>query len=288
MSIGILQSGQKLLEIVGRHSTVTEAIQAELPKILVMQTGEVLDVAVRCSWVESDGRGGLRLSKRGEEIVDFSDDQTRLRLQIVDFLRAVRPVWLSQVPKGRNEALAIMNADARYVLREAGLMDMPPCSDVVAWWDSVAADARSERSGILMEIGRRGERLSIAYEAERTGHQPSWTGVESNLAGYDILSRESRESSEPLPIEVKASNAAIGSAKFHISENEWQVAQTGRDFAFHLWLLQPPVKLAIIRTERMRDHISQNCGEGQWESVKIPMAVFSSEFEPWHGSDDVV
>lgn len=279
ISIGVLESSQRLLEVVRRNVTVGKAVKDELPKILVMQTEPLLDLAVRCAWLSSDGHGGLQLSPRGHEIAELGASPLALREQVADILSTTRPVWLGQVPKGRNEALAIIASDARYVLREAGLLETPPDRDVVAWWDKVAADARAERSSIQLDTGRTGERLSIAFELARTGSSPSWVGVESNLAGYDLLSRESDTSATPLPIEVKASNSLLSSAHFYVSENEWKVAMSGRPYVFHLWVLKDQPRLAVVTPKAIADHVSKNNGAGRWESVRIPMAEFANLFD---------
>jgi hypothetical protein len=201
-----------------------------------------------------------------------------MRLQVMDFVRTVRPVWLSQIPKGRNETVSVLAPDARYVLREAGLLADPPALDVVAWWDELAQDARSERTGLLCEAGRIGERLSMAYEQARTGHWPTWISVESNLAGYDLLSRKDAHSDDRLPIEVKASSQRLDAALIHVSANEWNVAETARLHAFHLWILRDPVHLAVITSSELRLHVPTNQQNGRWESFSLPMAVFSSSF----------
>lgn len=278
LSIGILESSQRLLEIVHRHRLVSEAIKDELPRVLVIETALILDLAVRCSWLASDGHGGLRLSERGAEILDSSSSQQALRHQIADFLSTTKPAWLGQVPKGRNEAVAVLSSDVRYVLREAGLLDDPPGRDVVDWWDGVAADARAERSGLLTQVGRRGEQLSMSYESARTGHQPQWVAVETNLAGYDLLSRKGPNSSLPLPIEVKASEAGFSSAEFHVTKNEWSVACSGAPYCFHLWSLKGGPRLAVLEPAVVAEHIATDQGAGKWETVAVPMKVFEDRF----------
>ena len=46
--------------------------------------------------------------------------------------------------------------------------------------------ARGLRDGVLTEIGRRGERLTLQYEQSRTGVEPKWIALESSAHGSAI------------------------------------------------------------------------------------------------------
>ena len=70
--------------------------------------------------------------------------------------------------------------------------------------------------------------------------------IDSNLAGYDIKSRVSEDSSDILLIEVKASTYALGQAVFHVTSHEWNVALTSRAYVFHLWCLSNSKKMLAV------------------------------------------
>ncbi len=74
----------------------------------------------------------------------------------------------------------------------AGLMEDPPVTSVVRWWDDVAGHARLITDIEKMNQGRDAELLSMNFECERLvglgiEKQPVWTGLDDNYAGYDIL-----------------------------------------------------------------------------------------------------
>jgi hypothetical protein len=76
----------------------------------------------------------------------------------------------------------------------------------------------------MTEIGRSGEKMSFDHEWKRTGLKPIWQAVESNLAGFDILSVTDSINNAKLQIEVKATTSEINYAKVHITRNEWETA----------------------------------------------------------------
>jgi hypothetical protein len=130
-----------------------------------------------------------------------------------------------------------------------------------------------------METGRHGERLSVEYERHRTGKMPKWQSVESNLAGYDILSVLSLEDSRKLQIEVKATQAEINSSFFHVTRYEWDTGLLADNYHFHLWAVgQEPPALAVLERPDLAAHVPTDAGLGLWESVEIPFAVFETKF----------
>lgn len=139
----------------------------------------------------------------------------------------------------------------------------------------MAGLVRGIKSSVLSQTGREGERLSLAYEKDRTGIQPIWQSIESNLSGFDILSCLSDADSAPLQIEVKASENSWNYAEFHLTANEWESATLARNYRFHLWALGKNPKLAIVPVDQMEKHIPSNAGRGKWETVRIPFSVFS-------------
>ena len=94
--------------------------------------------------------------------------------------------------------------------------------------------------------------------------------MESNLAGYDILSVVDKSNSKKLKIEVKASTSNLEYAKIHITKNEWLTAQNSINYIFHLWHIDETSKLYIIDANIVNKNIPNNKGDGEWETVEIP------------------
>ena len=149
---------------------------------------------------------------------------------------------------------------------------------IVRWWDELGNLARGFRSAALTGIGRMGERLTLAYERDRTGQEPLWQSIESSFSGYDVLSVVSATDSTPMPIEVKASELRLKDACFYVSANEWESAQQARAHTFHVWRVGEQPQLAIIGVEQLAPHVSANKGDGLWQSLKVPYFSFRSLF----------
>ncbi|MCZ7607110.1 MAG: DUF3883 domain-containing protein [Planctomycetota bacterium] len=150
---------------------------------------------------------------------------------------------------------------------------------VVAFWDALAARARGQKDSRLTEIGRRGERLSLAYELARTGHPPKWVSLESNRDGFDILSIVDSGDSRMLSIEVKTSTRTTG-AEIFLTSNEWIHALDAANHCFHVWLLLGTTKptLAILEVADIINHVPRNAGAGAWNSMSLPLDGFSEKF----------
>ena len=205
--------------------------------------------------------------------------QITFREILEQYIHAMRPGWANRMPVGRRETFASLTKDEMYCFSEAGLASEILNDSLVDWWDGIAAEFRTEREQALLCIGRRGERLTVKYERKRTGVSPKWISVDTNFAGYDILSVECLGSSVPRCIEVKTSERPPDSSEFCVSKNEWDVAVSQSDnYYFYLWLLTREVQLAIISASEVAAHIATNQGRGQWMSVAIPYSAFSSRF----------
>lgn len=172
-----------------------------------------------------------------------------------------------------------MTNDEKACFTEAQLLKKNPNITVVNWWDSLSNHIRHEVDDTKLETGRTGEQYTLQYELTRTGVSPKWLSIDSNMLGYDIKSQVSQSDSSVLLIEVKSSSVAIESAYFHISSNEWSVADASPSYIFHLWhLKQSKKRLAVISKEDIRPYIPTNNLLGQWESTKIPFSCFEDQF----------
>ena len=151
--------------------------------------------------------------------------------------------------------------------------------EVVAFWDVMAALARGQKNSRLSEIGRQGERLSIAHEHIRTGRTPKWVAIDNNEDGYDVLSIVEPDDARPLSIEVKASTMGL-SGSLHLTRNEWERSQEVENHTFHLWAMKSKSQnaLAVIVPTELQNHVPTDSGSGSWEEVEIPFSVFHSHF----------
>ena len=244
-----------------------------------------------CGWVIDFCRAGqliceiegspIKLSGTGLMLADTYLSQMNIQITfrkiLEQYIRVVRPGWANRMPVGRQETFAALSKDERFCFHEAGLDSNPPNDAVVDWWDRVASEFRSQKEKELLAIGRIGERLSIRYEQKRVGRTPMWVSIDTNFAGYDLLSVEDQCTQRR--IEVKSSEKPFSIADFIISKNEWDVASCAIDtYYFHLWLLNPHPKVAVVRAKEMASHVAQNQGAGLWISVMVPFSVFSGRF----------
>lgn len=277
LSPGVAYGCFKLLGIVERHSLPFERLRAELPRTDKMDVGRLIDLCQVLAWLRASDGGLAVLTPRGARITSADGEPAKLRLALLDFAELVSPPWIKLAIDGRNRLLTFAPAGIAQCFVEAELAS--GYSDaVVAFWDQLAALGRGLRGAELNEVGRHGERLSLAYERVRTGREPSWRSVESNADGYDLLSVADRDDSRPIQIEVKASRAGLRGA-MHLTRNEWDSTEVMPLHRFHLWdvSIQPPALAVVPRSEVSR-HIAEDRGNGAWESLLVPFAAFKDSF----------
>ena len=233
-------------------------------------TSEALTLASALGWLAQGQDGTIHPTQAGIEAHPVGSRSLRLRFQLHSFVLQTKPSWSALLCRGRREAAALLPSEIRQCLHDAGLLDGTD-AQTVQWWDSLAVAARTESQHELLNIGRIGERLSLQYEQDRVGKTPLWQALESNAAGYDILSWLDNQSPEKLIIEVKCSVLAMDSAWIHITRNEWQTAGTAQHAVFHIWSVRSNGKsLWVKKRTELQPHISLNQGDGEWETVRIP------------------
>lgn len=273
----LLYGTVQFLELARAHDIPVSGLHGQLRNVAGAQVDAVLAF---CSAAGLHTLQGERIipSTAGEHVLEVVGSEARLRALLRHYILAARPPWARLIPTGRRELLGILGRGARQCFAEAGLSTDDPPEDVVSWWDDMAAEFRPDVSKRSLEIGRLGERLSIGWEHNRTGHRPIWTAVETNLAGYDLLSRVSTGNSAPITIEVKASEFKLEDARAIITRNEWRVAEGSNNYVFHLWCLGEPRQLAVVPAQDMAKHVPIEQGSGVWEAVVVPMAAFAGHF----------
>ena len=243
-----------------------------------------VEFAMRCGWICVENESFM-ITSDGLRILQQFDGyyigMPLWRTILRDYIIALKPIWARRIPFGRKEAFLFMSDEEKRCFLEAGLMDIPANDEVIEWWDAIA-DIERENDDYL-SVGREGERLTVEYESKRTGKSPVWQSIETNLAGYDIISRcDNTDDSPEILIEVKASRKNLQNAYLVITRHEWEVANYKNNvsrYFFYIWLLGDAKLLARISANDVLSHIPKESGAGTWENVKIPFEAFKADFE---------
>src|ERR1035437_421249 len=148
----------------------------------------IISTSKRFGWITQQPSGDITITASGQALCDASQPIARLRSQLEQIISSLRPAWAALATRGRNAVASYAPHDAVQCLTEAGLLDQTD-AQTVEWWDRLARDYRSVRDDDRTETGRLGERCTFEYERQRTGAQPVWVALDSNDAGYDIISR---------------------------------------------------------------------------------------------------
>lgn len=280
LSPGLAFGCSDLLKATARNVlTPNGAISLSLGSI---SSKDVLEAAIAIRWLEVTAEGVLALTARGKLALSEQDVRKRLRLLVLDHVDSANPAWLYLSRLGRRDTLLHAPPGIRQILVESGLAHGDDES-TVSFWDDLAARARGSRDSSLAKIGRYGERLTLEYEAKRTGGSPKWIALDSSVDGYDVLSTVASGDSRRLTIEVKTSSRPISHSSFYLTRNEWETAQGSRHHAFYLWDISGRCpRLASLSVEEMLPHIPTDSGDGCWETVAVPFDAFAKQFTVAH------
>ena len=238
---------------------------------------DVIDVSRYASWIADDEDGLLFVTDQGQELLAADSDMVRMRLQVDKLVKLMKPLWAALAVQGRKAMLNYLDDNILQCFEEAGLTKGHD-TDVVEWWDRLAANYRGVGSYRNTEIGRQGERLSCEYELSRTGEWPNWIALEQAEAGYDLVSQVSREDKSRLVIEVKTTTRDWKYAKFFMSRNEWDVLYNQHPRALvHLWCLEEEEqpKNSTLNLEQLKKHVPQDTGKGKWEKFSCCFSEFN-------------
>lgn len=243
-----------------------------------------LDLATSCNWLTITNNT-YEITSMGEKLLNsFNGFQLSPSLYqdiLRNYILTCKPIWARRIPYGRNEAYLFMSEEEQVCFKKAGLMETPVSRKTVDWWDALAKIQQREAESIKNEVGRQGEELTITYEENRTKVMPTWESIDSNFAGFDVLSQVSIEDRSQILIEVKASKRDFHSATFYISHDEWSFASYSCNrnrYYFYLWLVGDCPQLAVVPYSSMIDHIPTDKGLGEWSEVEIPFSAFESLF----------
>lgn len=279
-SPGLIQSCFELLGIIKRNAYISfDEIQAGMLNIGSNPSIKVLTIAETLRWLKANNEGFAEITSAGYKLINLNTYELKLRQALLDYVEIVQPPWLQNALYGRISVLRFAGNEITQVFFEAGLAYNND-DGIVRFWDTLASKARGQKHDYQMEIGRKGEYLTILFETKRIGKEPKWVAIDNNSDGYDVLSSVQENSNQPLTIEVKTSTQGIN-GYFYLTRNEWEMSNDSNSHRFHLWNIQIESKpfLAILSAEDMQDHIPKNSGDGVWESVRIPFSSFRDEFK---------
>lgn len=276
-SPGLAQSGLALLELLKRMPLSPPDLLSGLAKVGGMPSSAALELSQSLNWLVVTDAGLLKASPAGLRVAGCESYEAALRRIVIDYAESLSPDWLQNAPWGRSRVLSFCPVGVRQVLVEAGVASGTGDA-VVAFWDHLAALARGRRDDRLLKIGRRGERLSIAYEHARTGVEPRWIAIDNNQDGFDVLSVRASDDRTPLSIEVKTTTSVAGG--LHLTRNEWDQALDSLAHVFHIWVVAGTAspRLAVVTIETMAEHIPGDIGAGEWREVLIPISEFEALF----------
>ena len=288
ISVNVVSQSLLLASYIQKNNctSIDEIQQIKLP--VYINRVIAFDFAKQCKWIAQSGRN-ISFTAIGKDISHRFNglmiDPELWRLILHRYITVCQPAWAKRIPFGRKEAYLFMNEEEQRCFVEADLIDNYD-QDVVEWWDKLAEAERIKKDATLDDIGRAGERMTLEYEELRTGFKPDWISIESNLAGYDILSQSAANNSEKILIEVKSSRKSMENAALIISRHEWDTAKLRNNlhrYLFYLWdLSTSDQKLAVISAEEMTAHIPDDNEYGTWESVRVPFKVFLNQFRSVH------
>jgi len=283
-SPGVLQGGMALLDILSRRALTMPELQSAFPSLGGMPAAQVIEAGFFLRWMSVNPEGMAAATPEGERIRLVEGYEQRLRQAILDYIDNALPPWVQTASFGRKRLLSFAGNQIGQVFLEAGLVDGTD-ETVVAFWDDLAARARGQRDDRLNAIGRRGERLSMEYERQRTGRMPKWVAIDNNADGYDILSVVSAADVRQCSIEVKTSSSGLRGTAY-LTRNEWNRALDAPQHLFHLWCIDSPKpSLAVVGVTEVAQHIPRDVGSGRWVSAELPFVSFAQKFS---GMNDAI
>lgn len=236
---------------------------------------DVLDTCIYGGWVQLGQDDQVSCSEDGRNLLHLGSAPARLRFQITKLLKKEDPLWASSAVQGRQALAGYAPPEVVQCFREADLLTGEE-DEIVTWWDELACRYRAAQDERYVEIGRRGEKLTVELEKCRTGRKPKWIALDYDNAGYDIVSCVSPDDSRPLVIEVKTSVQQWARADFYLSRSQWDTLIHEKHATIHLWSVWEDVPLhSSVPMLELRPHIPSDCGDGQWHKCRVPFDAFT-------------
>ena len=278
-SVGILYDSQELLKYLKKKQLKSTDYIKECFHYHLFGTAspeKVLELCQKVDWIKIDSSGNIILSSIGNKLLACESIIDTLRNQLMSLINDIPFPWASRIPFGREETLDYLPVHIYQCFKEANLI-YGNHSDIIEWWDILSMAVRRKQNDQNLLIGRQGERFSFEYEKRRTGKEPIWVAIESNLTGYDLISIVSKNDNTRLLIEVKATSGKTRDSYFHLSRKEANIAKISKNYIFHLWEFKDNPKYSIIPSKEILNHIPKDTLKGEWELVKIPFNVFEKK-----------
>lgn len=234
----------------------------------------VIETCKRLGWIAAKPTSELLITPVGQSLCDVRRDTERLRLQLEHIISITRPTWAALAVRGRNAVASYAPREAVQCLSEADLLDGTD-SEVVAWWDRLAAYYRTVQANERMDTGRLGERSSFEYEVRRTGVEPKWVALDANEAGYDLLSRMDKTDAQRLLIEVKSSVLDWEDAEAILTRHEWEVLRQAAHACIDMWTVnRRPFGMCRVDVDVLAKLVPEERSDARWLTVAIPFRLF--------------
>jgi hypothetical protein len=199
--------------------------------------------------------------------------EASLRGAIAVLAQRAKPFWARMATLGREKVRKLLDVDQEQCLRYAGLLDTPLDESSMQWWDDLAKFFRGQQEERRNEIGRQAERLTIAYENAQLlslgiAETPRWVALEDNTLGFDVVSFRKRDD-EPYEIYIEVKGSAATPARFILTRNEWDKAESiGERYFLYVWNIGDK-SLRIISQRDLFLHIPSDKGSGHWATAEF-------------------
>lgn len=253
-----------------------------------------------------ESAGTCVLEALGERALATSDEDEPppevLRLFITVLFLRRPPAWVAWWQGSPDDIEAVVPAEERRVMRDAGLLPHPPIEDPGgwAWWQALGRVPLPEhRAAARKQIGDAGEELSVEFERRRLGAQGYdeladevvWIARESDAYGFDVLSfagddHPPLEANDRIAIEVKSTALPVLEYfPLFFTVHEWEVLSgLGPRGVLHLWPAvdagPPPRSGAgqptVCAPGALAEHLpgASACGElCGWQSAELRVKV---------------
>jgi hypothetical protein len=212
--------------------------------------------------------------QHGWDVFSLDDNlESSLRGAIASLAKRAKPFWARMATLGRERVLRLLDVDQEQCLQYAGLLDTPLNESSIKWWDDLAKFFRGQQEERRFEIGRQAEKLTIAYENARLlslgiAEMPRWVALEDNTLGFDVVSFR-KQGDQPYEIYIEVKGSAATPARFILTRNEWDKAESiGDRYFLYVWNIRDE-SLRIVLQEELSLHIPNDKGNGHWVTAEF-------------------
>lgn len=282
LSVGYLDNATRLLKVVENNPdsnlTKINAIMQTDDIIIRGNSKNVLSFALEVEWIKLNSRYNVLVNTDLREYLN--GDVILLQRELFwKYISNKQPIWTKSLLKGLKVKNSISDVNERQIFNDLGLFTSIDSTDdsLIQWWSRAKSLARSIENKQLTEIGNFGEKLSLAYEKERTEKNPLHVAYLSDSFGYDIESIHGKKDISPLFIEVKASTKNRQFASFYITRNEYETCKKqGSNYIFHLWRISPKKNnLIIVKGDEILSKLPIDSEGGKWEVASVAFNQFN-------------